>query len=108
MTEGISKDPAYKASVHKLDEAIAEHLALVEAWANEHGDTPGEDTSALTGWVLVMGTVGFNSENGEFHDALVETPESMNSFMAVGLAQYGYGFLKNETDNYSWREGEDG
>jgi len=97
----ITEDPAYKASVNKLDNAIREHFALVERWANEHDDdVPGEDASTIAGWVLIMGTVGWNSENGEFHDAVVELPPGMNTFMGVGLAHYGAAFMDDRVNNF--------
>jgi hypothetical protein len=105
MTEmqDIRKDPEYKASMEVLDAAIRDHFTLIEAWANEHGEGDDVDTSTVIGWTLVIGTVGFNSESGEYHDAVCEMPDSLNKFTAVGLAQYGYGFHKNSIDNYTGR-----
>ena len=100
--ESIQDDPEYKASVNRLDEMIREHFKLIEDFgnkidANEDGTT---DTSMVSGWVLVLGTTGWNSESGEFHDGMVEMPASMNTFMAIGLAEYGHGFLRHSMQNY--------
>jgi hypothetical protein len=31
---------------------------------------------------------------------MVEMPASMNTFMAIGLAEYGHGFLRHSMQNY--------
>jgi len=97
----LRDDPDYRASVDRLDTAIREHHALLERIGNETDDDGTSDTSIVSGWVLTIGTTGFNSESGEFHDAMVEVPASLNNFTACGLARYGMRFLDNMVDNYS-------
>jgi hypothetical protein len=102
MTD-IQANPEYRASVAKLEECVREHHALLERIGNETdaNEDGTEDTSVVAGWILVIGTVGFNSEQGEFHDAMVELPASLNNFTALGLARYGFRFLDNMVDNFS-------
>lgn len=99
----LQDNPEYKASVSALDEAIRSHHALLERIGNEQdvNDDGTQDNSIVSGWVLVIGTTGFNSESGEFHDAMVEMPDSLNNFTAVGLARYGMRFTDNLVDNFT-------
>ncbi|UYL85302.1 hypothetical protein SEA_HAGER_9 [Microbacterium phage Hager] len=102
MSEGIEKsildDPAYKASVAKLEEDIRAHHRLMEDWGNEHEE--GEpDNTMVVGWVLVIGQVGFN-DGKEFHDAVVEYPDTLNTFHAEGLAAYGHRFIKDGNSSF--------
>lgn len=99
----ITENPEYKASVKALDEAIRAHHALLERIGNEEdvNEDGTTDSSLVSGWVLVIGTTGFNSGDGEFHDAMVEVPDHLNNFTGWGLAKYGERFMENLCDNWS-------
>lgn len=63
-------------------------------------ETGVPENSIVSGWVLVIGQVGF-AENREFHSAIVEFPDSLNTFAAIGLTDYAMRFLRSETSDYS-------
>lgn len=99
----IRDNPAYRASLERLDAAIRDHFALLERTGNEAdaNDTGATDTSIVTGWVLTIATTGINSEHGEFHDALVEYPDQLSPFTAAGLTRYTQRVLDHLVDDYT-------
>lgn len=100
MTDGIFDQPEYRASVDRLDEAIRDHLRILETYGNEQADDGIADTSLTAGWVLTIGQVGY-ADGREFHGAVVEHPQTLNAFMALGLADYTLRFLRSQVDDYT-------
>lgn len=102
MTQTILDDPAYRISIERIEQAVRDHHRLLEDWGNEHdvNDDGTTDNTVVVGWVLAIGQVGF-SDGREFHGALVEHPATLNSFMALGLADYAVRFLREQTNDYS-------
>ena len=99
----LHEHPEYRASVERLDAAIRDHHALLERIGNDTdvNEDGTRDTSIVSGWVLTIGTTGFNTENGEFNDAMVELPAGLNTFTACGLARYATRLLDDMVDNFS-------
>lgn len=97
----VTETPEYRASIDRLETDIREHLRILEEFGNEHDvdDTGIPEQSMVAGWVLIIGQVGF-ADGREFHAAVVEMPETVNTFHALGLADYGRRFLVNETADY--------
>ncbi|MEV8269139.1 hypothetical protein AB0P19_02255 [Microbacterium oleivorans] len=87
--------------MRELEDAIRRHLQLLEVFGNKH-DVDGTgipEQSMVAGWVLVIGQVGF-ADGQEFHAAIVEMPDTENTFHAIGLIDYARRFLANETADY--------
>lgn len=105
MTDSILNDPEYKASLARIEEAVKVHHRLLEDWGNNNPDFKDgtQDNTIVVGWVLTIGQVGYN-DGREFHDAVVEMPDSLNSFHALGLAEYTYRFMQHQTNNFSMIE----
>lgn len=99
----LTERPEYKASAAALDEAIRKHHEVLEALGNETFDDSA-DTSIVSGWVLVIGTTGFNSEDGEFHDQMVEAPSTTSWATASGYIRYAQRFVDYQMDNFTGPE----
>lgn len=101
-TPNILEQPEYKAIANRLDTVIRELHRYIEDFGNEHdmNDTGVPENSMVSGWVLTIGQVGF-AEGREFHSAIVEFPDSLNTFAAIGLTDYAMRFLRSETADYS-------
>ncbi|UAJ16100.1 hypothetical protein SEA_TINYMINY_9 [Microbacterium phage TinyMiny] len=97
--KSILDDPKYKASVQRLEDAVRDHHRLLEDWGNEH-DEGEPDQTMVVGWVLVIGQVGFN-DGKEFHSAVVEYPDTLNTFHAEGLAGYGHRFIQDGNNDFT-------
>ena len=98
--DSILKDPEYRASIAKLEEAIAEHHKIVERIGNEKFSDAGTESAVVFGWVLGIGIMGIDEDGDEFSDVLVETNRSLNNFTAIGVARYAAGFLEEQSNNY--------
>lgn len=97
--KSILDDPKYKASVQRIEDAVRDHHRLLEDWGNENDEGDAENTMVV-GWVLTIGQVGF-ADGREFHSAVVEYPDTLNQFHALGLADYSQRFLRYQTSDFT-------
>ena len=99
--DSITKNPEYKASLEKLDEAIREHHKVVERIGNERFAEGGTESAFVFGWILGIGIMGTDEDGDEFADVLVDTSQALNGFTAMGMSDYVRGFLHEQTNNFS-------